>query len=106
MKIIKIVLWLIAFNIPQLSLALQPLDTQISSDGIEVHLIKVTVRDDILTIYIMLSNSSDKEIKVNNFNVKEIQYITDGKRNLVLKDAANNWIVSPYGIYSLFLDFL
>ncbi len=102
MNRIKLIIGTLLLTLTSLSFALEPLDTQIRSAGDEVHLIKTSVKDDILSVYIMIQNESDEDVETTNFNVEDIHYIAGGRRYPVLQDADDNWIASPYSYSGLF----
>ena len=82
--------------------AMEPLDTQMTSGGLLVHLLKVTVNHEVLTVTLMFENQTTEIISIDSLNPEEIQYVAFGKRYPVLKDAEDKWMLSPYGPSKLF----
>ncbi len=98
MKTIHIFLAVILFTLSSLTLAREPLDTQYTSGGLETHLLKATVSNGVLTVAFMVENPTDEEIKLHPpFNPNQVEYVARDKRYPVLKDANDQWMLSPLG---------
>ncbi len=102
MKKTKLTISTLLLALSSLVLAMEPIETITTPRGHELHLVKTSVKDDILTLYFMIENTSDEEISDRVIDVSAIEYIANGRRYPVLKDADSNYVASPYGPYELF----
>ena len=102
MKNIYYYITLIFIVLSQVTLADEPIDTQIASGGLNVHLLKTSVNHGVLTVTVMVENTSDELVIINAFDPEELYYVVGDKRYPVLRDAENNWMLSPFGIKKLF----
>jgi len=85
------------------------LDTQYGSDGLEVHLKKVSLNHSILTVVIELENTGDQKFKYMSLPVSQVYYNTKDKKYPVVKDTEGKWLASTvaYGRFtdhSIFID--
>ncbi|KAB7610501.1 hypothetical protein F9L33_14475 [Amylibacter sp. SFDW26] len=70
------------------------LDTQYGPDGLEAHLLKTSVSNDILTVAFMIENSTAEKVKFVSMAVDNVLYTTKDKKYPVLKDAENKYLAS------------
>ena len=79
--------------------AADPIQTQMSSDtNFEVDLMRLTVNDDVLTVVIMVRNTSGAQA-LFRVRISGIYYLETGagKKYHVLKDSKDVWIAEPHG---------
>jgi len=70
------------------------LDTQFGQDGVEVHLLKVKTSNNVLTISIMIENTTGDKLKFISMVVADANYTSADKKYPVLKDANGKWLAS------------
>ena len=70
------------------------LDTQYGQDGVEVHLLKAKVTNDVLTVSFMVENTSGAKVEFKSMVIGNVNYTSADKKYPVLKDADNKWLAS------------
>ncbi|MGH1543591.1 MAG: hypothetical protein ACRBHB_24540 [Arenicella sp.] len=70
------------------------LDTQYGQDGLEVHIKKITIKKNIMTVIFEMENAGDEDIKSDSFPVSAVSYNTTDANHQVLRDDAGKWMVS------------
>jgi len=70
------------------------LDTQYGQDGVEVHLLKVNVTNNVLTISFMVENTTGSDIKLISMVANSANYTSSDKKYPILKDAEGKWLAS------------
>lgn len=70
------------------------LDTQYGQDGVEVHLLKTQVTNNVLTVSFMVDNSSGSTVEFNSMVIASVNYTSADKKYPVLKDANDKWLAS------------
>lgn len=70
------------------------LDTQYGQDGVEVHLLKAKVTNNVLTISFMVENTTGSKIEFMSMVVGGVNYTSSDKKYPVLKDAEGKWLAS------------
>ena len=70
------------------------MDTQYGPFGSEVHLLRASVTNDVLTIAFMIENTSSKVEYMNSMDVTEVAYTTSDKKFPVLTDANGEYLAS------------
>ena len=70
------------------------LDTQYGQDGVEVHLLKAKVTNNVLTISFMVENSTGAKVEFKSMVVANVNYTSSDKKYPVLKDANGKWLAS------------
>ena len=70
------------------------LDTQYGQDGVEVHLLKAKVTNNVLTIAFMVDNSTEKTVRLHAMPVQDVHYTTKDKKYTALKDTEGKWLAS------------
>lgn len=70
------------------------LDTQYGQDGIEVHLLKATVTNNVLTVSFMVENTTGTEVELKSMVIANTNYTSADKKYPVLKDADGKWLAS------------
>lgn len=76
------------------AIAANYLDTQYGQDGIEVHLLKAKVTNNVLTVSIMVENTTGEEVKFISMVTENVNYTSSDKKYPVLKDADGKWLAS------------
>lgn len=71
------------------------LDTQFGPYGWEVHLLKATVANDVLTVAFMIENTGSDGERMDLLDVTEVVYTTSDKKFPVLQDANGDYLASP-----------
>ena len=90
-------LFILAFAIFSLTaptFAADYIDTQYGPDGIEVHLLKVSQANNILTIAFMLENTTVAEVRFVSMAIDNALYTTADTKYTVLKDADDKYLAS------------
>ena len=93
-KVIFVTLMLFSFNA---FAAPEPIDTQFSEEGLEVHLLKVGIAHDVLTLVFAYDNQSEEDVKILAIPIKEVFFNTKDQKFPVLIDEQNNYLASPIG---------
>ena len=70
------------------------LDTQYGPDGLEFHLLKASVANNVLTIAFMVENTNSEEVTMMSLGVAETLYATADKKYPVLQDINGKWLAS------------
>jgi len=71
------------------------LDTQYGPEGIEVHLLKASVANNVLTVAFMLDNTTGKsQHGITSMGVGNVAYTTTDKKFPVLKDLEGKFLAS------------
>lgn len=71
------------------------LDTQYGPEGIEVHLLKASVANKVLTVAFMLDNSTSQDLYgIMSLGVTEVAYTTADKKFPVLRDVKGQYLAS------------
>ena len=91
-KVIFTTLMLFSFNA---FAAPEPIDTQFSEEGLEVHLLKVGIAHDVLTLVFAYDNQSEEDVEMLAIPIKEVFFNTKDQKFPVLIDEQNNHLASP-----------
>lgn len=70
------------------------LDTQYGPDGVEVHLLKASVFNGVLTVAFMVENPTDQKIQMSSMGIDEALYTTQDMKFPVLKDTNGKYLAS------------
>ena len=70
------------------------IDTQYGPDGIEVHLLKVSEANNVLTVSFMLDNTSGDKVKFVSMAIENVLYTTTDTKYPVLKDVDGKYLAS------------
>ena len=70
------------------------LDTQYGQDGVEVHLLKAKVSNNVLTISFMVENTTGAKVKFQSMVAASVNYTSADKKYPILKDANGKWLAS------------
>jgi len=70
------------------------LDTQYGQDGVEVHLLKTKVTNNVLTVSFMVENTTGSKVEFKSMVVANVNYTSSEKKYPVLKDADDKWLAS------------
>ncbi len=82
----------VAFAAP--AMAQQFLDTQYGPNGVEVHLLKASVANDVLTIAFMLDNTTGESQRVMSLGIADVVYTTADTKFPVLRDVNDQYLAS------------
>lgn len=74
--------------------AAEYLDTQYGQDGIEVHLLKAKISNNVLTVSFMVENTTGAKVEFNSMVVSNVNYTSSDKKYPVLKDVDGKWLAS------------
>lgn len=69
-------------------------DTQYGPDGVEVHLLKANVANNILTFTFMVDNSTENKVSFPSMVAANVNYTTKDKKFPVLQDTEDKWLAS------------
>ncbi len=70
------------------------LDTQYGPYGWEVHLLRATVANDVLTVAFMIENTGSSSESMDSMDVTEVAYTTNDKKYPVLTDVNGQYLAS------------
>ncbi|MGH1540405.1 MAG: hypothetical protein ACRBHB_08275 [Arenicella sp.] len=70
------------------------LDTQYGQDGVEVHLLKAKVTNNVLTVSFMVENTTGEKVDFKSMVIGSVNYTSSDKKYPVLKDAEGKWLAS------------
>jgi len=70
------------------------LDTQYGQDGVEVHLLKTKVTNNVLTISFMVENTTGSKVEFKSMVAASVNYTSADKKYPILKDADGKWLAS------------
>lgn len=70
------------------------LDTQFGPDGLEIHLLKTSVVNQVLTVAFMIENKTGDSVKFVAMAIDNVIYTTKDKKYPVLKDANDKYLAS------------
>lgn len=70
------------------------MDTQYGPNGWEVHLLRATVANDVLTVAFMIENTGSSADDIDSMDVTEVAYTTSDKKFPVLTDANGEYLAS------------
>ena len=98
MKRLKHLFLFLLLALPLTSVSAEYLDTQYTTGGLETHLLKASVSNGVLTIAFMVENPTDEKVELTPpFNPNQVEYVAGDKRYPALKDANDQWMLSPFG---------
>lgn len=82
----------IAFASPAMSQSF--LDTQYGPNGVEVHLLKASVANEVLTVAFMLENTTGDAQTLLSMGITEVAYTTTDTKFPVLRDVNDQFLAS------------
>jgi len=80
------------------------LDTQFGDNGLEVHIMKVSINKNIMTIVFAAENTGEDDAEFSSFPVRQVYFSTSDRKYPVIKDTEGLWLASTIAYSNTDID--